>query len=165
MAQIELILPKMGESVAEATITSWLKKVGDSVEEDESILEIATDKVDSEVPSPETGVIAKLLFEEGETVQVGQAIALIDTEGGSAVAMTTESVAAPVAVAQAAPVQHATTAPQPSSNGGTIKITKKGSSLIYRTKVRRPLLHQLLVQPWPQVNQQKQQYMLRQLYL
>jgi len=80
MAQIEVILPKMGESVAEATITTWLKQVGDKVEAEESIVEIATDKVDSEVPAPEDGVIAELLVSEGEVAAVGQTIAIIKTE-------------------------------------------------------------------------------------
>lgn len=81
MAQIELIMPKMGESIIEATIIKWVKNEGESVEVDETILEIATDKVDSEVPSPVAGTIAKILFGENETVAVGQAIALIATEG------------------------------------------------------------------------------------
>ena len=81
---IQLIMPKMGESVAEATILKWLKKEGDSVEADESILEIATDKVDSEVPSPSAGIISKRLFEEGQVVKVGEVIALISGAGEKA---------------------------------------------------------------------------------
>lgn len=81
MGQIEVKLPKMGESVAEATITSWLKAVGDTVEAEESIVEIATDKVDSEVPSPADGVITQILFEEGAVPQVGDVIAIISGEG------------------------------------------------------------------------------------
>lgn len=81
MAQLEVILPKMGESVAEATITTWLKKEGDKVEAEESLVEIATDKVDSEVPAPEDGIIEKILIPEGEVAEVGQAIAIIKTEG------------------------------------------------------------------------------------
>ena len=81
MAQVELIMPKMGESVAEATIISWLKEVGDVIEADESVVEIATDKVDSEVPSTAEGVLIKKLFNEGDVVQVGQAIAIIGAEG------------------------------------------------------------------------------------
>ncbi len=84
MAQVELIMPKMGESVAEATITSWLKEVGDTIEADESVVEIATDKVDSEVPSTAEGVLIKKLFNEGDVVQVGQAIAIIGSEGEAA---------------------------------------------------------------------------------
>ena len=68
MAQVELIMPKMGESIIEATILKWMKQVGDSVEEDETILEIATDKVDTEIPSPATGTIAEIRFQENETV-------------------------------------------------------------------------------------------------
>jgi len=83
MAEIELIMPKMGESVAEATITKWLKSEGDQVEAEEAVIEIATDKVDSEIPSPEDGVIKKLLFNEEDVVQVGQAIAIIEVEGAS----------------------------------------------------------------------------------
>lgn len=81
MAQVELIMPKMGESIIEATILKWVKQVGDTVEVDDTILEIATDKVDSEVPSPVSGTIAKILFQEDEVVEVGKAIAIIATEG------------------------------------------------------------------------------------
>ena len=81
MAKFELKLPKMGESVAEATITNWLKEVGDTIEEDEAVLEIATDKVDSEVPSEVDGVLVEKLFGPDDVVQVGQTIAIIETEG------------------------------------------------------------------------------------
>ena len=80
MAKFELKLPKMGESVAEATITSWLKEVGDTVEMDEPVLEIATDKVDSEVPSEVDGVISEILFNIDDVVTVGQTIAIIETD-------------------------------------------------------------------------------------
>ena len=83
MAEIEVLLPKMGESVAEATITKWLKSVGETIEEDEPLAEIATDKVDSEVPSPAAGVLTKILFNEGDVVQVGAAFAIIGGEGDS----------------------------------------------------------------------------------
>ena len=81
MAKFELKLPKMGESVAEATITSWLKEVGDTIEADEAVLEIATDKVDSEVPSEVDGVLVEKRFEVDDVVQVGQTIAVIEIEG------------------------------------------------------------------------------------
>jgi len=81
MAQFELIMPKMGESVAEATIIKWVKNLGDHIQADESVLEIATDKVDSEVPSPVGGTLIKILFNENDLVQVGAAIAIIDTGG------------------------------------------------------------------------------------
>ena len=83
MARFELKLPKMGESVAEATITNWLKQVGDTIEMDEAVLEIATDKVDSEVPSEVSGILVEQLFKKDDLVQVGQTIAIIETEGGN----------------------------------------------------------------------------------
>lgn len=81
MAKFELKLPKMGESVAEATITNWLKKVGEKIDADEAVLEIATDKVDSEVPSEVSGVLSEILFQVNDVVKVGQTIAIIETEG------------------------------------------------------------------------------------
>ena len=101
MAQFELIMPKMGESVAEATITKWLKSEGDKIESDESVLEIATDKVDSEVPAPKGGILIKRLFNEGDVVQVGSAIALI---GDTAEASAPAPVVPAAAPAPAAPV-------------------------------------------------------------
>lgn len=86
MAKFELKLPKMGESVAEATVTNWLKKVGDKIEMDEAVLEIATDKVDSEVPSEVAGTLVEVLFNTDDVVQVGQTIAIIETDGNVAVA-------------------------------------------------------------------------------
>ena len=90
MAQVELIMPKMGESVAEATIIKWLKEEGDQIEADEAVLEIATDKVDSEIPATEAGVLSKKLFQEDDVVKVGQAVALIDTQGSAPQESTTE---------------------------------------------------------------------------
>lgn len=81
MAQVELIMPKMGESIIEATILRWVKNVGDRVEADETILEIATDKVDSEVPSPADGVITEIFFKENDVVAIGKVIATIATQG------------------------------------------------------------------------------------
>ena len=114
MANVELILPKMGESVAEATITSWLKSEGDTIEAEESVVEIATDKVDSEVPSPADGIISKILVAEGEIAQVGQAIAIISTEGAAAnpVAESPKTEASPTPVAvQSAPAESQVNAP------------------------------------------------------
>lgn len=93
MARFELKLPKMGESVAEATITNWLKEVGDRIEADEAVLEIATDKVDSEVPSEVSGILVEQLFGKDDLVQVGQTIAIIETEGGERVSIVNEAVA------------------------------------------------------------------------
>jgi 2-oxoglutarate dehydrogenase E2 component (dihydrolipoamide succinyltransferase) len=102
MAVVELIMPKMGESITEATILKWLKKEGDRVSLDEPILEIATDKVDSEVPSPFAGTISKILFNINDIVQVGKAIALIETEAGTA---TRPSPATLVTQPQSVPTQ------------------------------------------------------------
>lgn len=88
MAQYELLLPKMGESVAEATIIKWMKQPGDRIELDDTILEIATDKVDSEVPSPVAGKLVKFLFAADDVVQVGEVIAIIETDDKDAVKST-----------------------------------------------------------------------------
>jgi len=88
MAKFELKLPKMGESVAEATLTAWLKDIGDKIDADEPVLEIATDKVDSEVPSEVEGVLVQKLFEVDAIVEVGQTIAIIETDADTAVVTT-----------------------------------------------------------------------------
>src|SRR3954466_13479065 len=103
MALVELIMPKMGESITEATILGWLKKPGDKIEQDESVLEVATDKVDTEVPSVHAGVLKEILAKEGEVVKVGKPIAIITTEAkqGKAEEPVVEPVvAAPVAVVE-----------------------------------------------------------------
>jgi 2-oxoglutarate dehydrogenase E2 component (dihydrolipoamide succinyltransferase) len=102
MARFELKLPKMGESVAEATITNWLKKVGEHIDMDEAVLEIATDKVDSEVPSEVSGTLVEILFQVDDVVQVGQTIAIIETEGGAIAATPEVKSEVPVAVAEVA---------------------------------------------------------------
>ncbi|HAS44693.1 MAG TPA: 2-oxoglutarate dehydrogenase, partial [Microscillaceae bacterium] len=81
MALVEMVMPKMGESVMEGTILQWLKAVGEEIEEDEPVLEVATDKVDTEVPATHAGVLKEILAQEGDVVQVGQPIAIISTDG------------------------------------------------------------------------------------
>jgi 2-oxoglutarate dehydrogenase E2 component (dihydrolipoamide succinyltransferase) len=93
MAQFELTMPKMGESVAEATIIKWTKNEGDSIKIDETVLEIATDKVDSEIPSPFEGKLIKKLFNENDVVQVGAVIAIISSDANASVAETPKTVA------------------------------------------------------------------------
>lgn len=83
MAKVELVMPKMGESIMEATILKWLKKPGDKIEQDESVLEVATDKVDTEVPSTHAGTLTEILAKEGEVVAVGKPIAILTTEADS----------------------------------------------------------------------------------
>ncbi|HNE28814.1 MAG TPA: 2-oxo acid dehydrogenase subunit E2, partial [Saprospiraceae bacterium] len=80
MARVELVMPKMGESIMEATILKWRKKPGDSVELDEPVLDIATDKVDSEVPSPVAGTIVEILYQENDVVAINKPIAIIETD-------------------------------------------------------------------------------------
>jgi len=100
MARFELKLPKMGESVAEATITNWLKEVGDKIETDEAVLEIATDKVDSEVPSEVSGILVEQLFGKDDLVQVGQTIAIIETEGDAPETKVVEEAVIPAEVVE-----------------------------------------------------------------
>ena len=83
MAEIEIRLPKMGESVTEATITNWLKSPGDQISLDEPLVEVATDKVDNELPSEAEGVLIKQLFQKDDVAQVGDVIAIISTEAGA----------------------------------------------------------------------------------
>src|SRR5688500_14316884 len=84
MARVDVIMPQMGESIAEGTVSKWLKKVGDDVKRDEAILEISTDKVDAEIPSPASGVLAEIKVEQGVTVPIQTVIAVIETEKSAA---------------------------------------------------------------------------------
>ncbi len=115
MSQIEILLPKMGESVAEATIIKWLKNEGDRVEADEPIVEIATDKVDSEVPAPEAGILLKRMVNEGDVVKVGQPIAQV---GGAATAATATAAPLQANSPTAATSGHVAAAEPPSSTAG-----------------------------------------------
>lgn len=97
MARIEVPMPQMGESIAEGTVSKWLKSVGDTVERDEPILEISTDKVDAEIPAPSAGTLVEISVAEGETVEVGTVVAFIDTEGGAAAAAPAAEAETPAA--------------------------------------------------------------------
>lgn len=142
MAQVELIMPKMGESIMEATILKWVKKAGDMVALDETILEIATDKVDTEIPSPVAGKISKILFQEDEVVEIGKVIALIETDVNASIAespsiATPES---PAAVAQKEPSQAAQAAPVAAPATSTVTtaelLPSNGGSKFYSPLVR-----------------------------
>lgn len=109
MARVEMTMPKMGESIMEGTVLKWLKQVGDTIEQDESVLEVATDKVDTEVPAIHAGVLQEILVQEGQVVAVGAPIAIVETDAANAGAP------APAA-APAAPQA----APAPSSNGSAV---------------------------------------------
>lgn len=103
MARVEVVMPKMGESIMEGTVIEWTKSVGDTIEQDETLLEIATDKVDSEVPSPASGVLVEILAEVNDTIEVGNVIAIIETDA-SAASSASESKSAPEPVAEEEPV-------------------------------------------------------------
>src|SRR4249919_2500577 len=109
----DVVMPQMGESIAEGTITKWLKNVGDHVERDEPLFEISTDKVDAEIPSPAAGTLTDIKFKEGDTVEVNTVVAVLDGAGAQPAA---EPVAAkeqepPAPPAQVAEVQAAETEP------------------------------------------------------
>lgn len=119
MAEIEIKLPKMGESVTEATITNWLKEVGDTVEMDEPLVEVATDKVDNELPSEAEGTLIKILFDKDEVAQVGDVIAIISTDGGAAITEPTKETKTTATETKAVEVI---------SNSNTESVSKTGPS-------------------------------------
>jgi pyruvate dehydrogenase E2 component (dihydrolipoamide acetyltransferase) len=100
MAKVDVPMPQMGESIAEGTVSKWLKKVGDSVARDEPLLEISTDKVDAEIPSPSAGVLTEIKVQEGTTVEVGAIVAVIDTEASAGAAAPAAAAPAPAAEAK-----------------------------------------------------------------
>ncbi|MFZ9028057.1 MAG: dihydrolipoamide acetyltransferase family protein [Crocinitomicaceae bacterium] len=130
MAQIEIRLPKMGESVTEATITNWLKNVGDSVALDEPLVEVATDKVDNELPSEAEGVLVKQLFNVDDVAQVGDVIAIISTDGEAPAddAPATTETAAPTTVEETVAEIQASVETVANVNGSTSELTKNGPS-------------------------------------
>jgi 2-oxoglutarate dehydrogenase E2 component (dihydrolipoamide succinyltransferase) len=131
MAQIEIRLPKMGESVTEAVITNWLKEVGDTVEMDEPLVEVATDKVDNELPSEAAGVLVKRLFEKDETVQVGEVIAIISTDGSAV-----EPVSTPEPAAVADVISSVAVAQSMVTNNEASRIDTSSSSRFYSPLVK-----------------------------
>ena len=83
MSRVDVVMPQMGESIAEGTLSKWLKKVGDEIKRDEPMFEISTDKVDAEIPAPSAGVLAEIRVNEGQTVPVQTVVAVIETEAGA----------------------------------------------------------------------------------
>ena len=125
MAEVELVMPKMGESVIEATVIGWLKKEGDKVEEDETILEVATDKVDSEIPSPVSGTLQKILVQPDQVVAVGSVIALIhttDTESAS-IAISNQEIESPKLEAPPVPAEQPIESDVPAASKGQSKVS------------------------------------------
>jgi 2-oxoglutarate dehydrogenase E2 component (dihydrolipoamide succinyltransferase) len=133
MAQIEIRLPKMGESVTEATITNWLKNIGESVAMDEPLVEVATDKVDNELPSEAEGILIKRFFEKDQVAQVGDIIALISTDGSDTVTETPKTeVVAPISNASDVIVPIETT----HSTNNTSSISVSNGNRFYSPLVR-----------------------------
>ncbi|MBX3132691.1 MAG: 2-oxo acid dehydrogenase subunit E2 [Gemmatimonadaceae bacterium] len=128
MARVDVIMPQMGESIAEGTLSRWLKKVGDEVKRDEPIFEISTDKVDAEIPAPSAGVLAEIIVHEGTTVPVNAVVARIETEKGAAIAPAASApapaAAAPASAPAAAP---ATPAPAPAPSAASRPAAAAGS--------------------------------------
>jgi 2-oxoglutarate dehydrogenase E2 component (dihydrolipoamide succinyltransferase) len=113
MAKVDVIMPQMGESIAEGTLTKWLKQVGDAVERDEDLFEISTDKVDADIPSPSSGTLAEILVQEGETVEVNTIVARIETSKEAAAAEPTPEPALPAEPPAAEPEEPAAVPAEP----------------------------------------------------
>ncbi len=132
MALVEMVMPKMGESIMEGTVLNWLKKVGDKIEQDESVLEVATDKVDTEVPATHSGVLKEILAKEGDVIPVGSPIAIISTGGDDAVATESTGKAmngASKETSTAAPA--VATAQAATSNGSTNRLSAPAEGRFY----------------------------------
>ena len=141
----DVVMPQMGESVVEGTITKWLKKPGDTVQRDEPLFEISTDKVDAEIPSPASGVLKEVKVKEGATVQVNTVVGVIDADGAGASAAAPAKaatppspsapppVAPPAAAAPAAPAAPAPAAPAASGPGTEVMMPQMGESIVEGT--------------------------------
>jgi pyruvate dehydrogenase E2 component (dihydrolipoamide acetyltransferase) len=142
MARVDVIMPQMGESIAEGTLSRWLKKIGDEVKRDEPIFEISTDKVDAEIPAPSAGVLAEIIVHEGTTVPVNAIVARIETEKGASIAAPAAAPApaasapakapAPAAAAPAATASSANSAFKSSGNSFEDRVRTKSSPLVRR---------------------------------
>src|SRR5712671_37716 len=121
MARVDILMPQMGESIAEGTLSKWLKKVGDPVKRDEPLFEISTDKVDAEIPAPAAGVLAEIKVQEGQTVPVQTVVGALETEAGAAVPVPAPTPAKPEPPKAAAPPPPQPASPparQPDGDGG-----------------------------------------------
>ena len=130
---IDVVMPQMGESIVEATLTRWLKKPGDPVKRDEPLFEISTDKVDSEIPSPASGTLSAVLVEEGKVVAVNAIVARIDDGGASAPAPAAPELAAPAPVPAAAPPAPVPAATQASTGKVDVIMPQMGESIVEAT--------------------------------
>lgn len=145
MARVELIMPKMGESIMEATILKWRKKAGDRIELDEPVLDIATDKVDSEVPSPVAGVLVEILFQENDVVPINKVIAVIETEASNAQPTASPAVnqpAASVGQSEAAQVPYVPAATAPAAQQAASAASGRFYSPLVKTIAREESISQ-----------------------
>lgn len=137
MALVEILMPRMGESVMEGTILSWLKQVGEYVEEDESLLEVATDKVDTDIPSPTSGTIKEILAQEGDVIQIDKPIAIIETEKEATDSATTpEPTTEPVSAPVSEPIEDNTSKSNTTSTEQVPASTDNGSSTLLEAPIR-----------------------------
>jgi pyruvate dehydrogenase E2 component (dihydrolipoamide acetyltransferase) len=147
VARVDVVMPQMGESIAEGTLSKWLKKVGDAVKRDEPIFEISTDKVDAEIPSPSSGVLAEILVTEGQTVPVSTVVARLETEVGAAVAAAAPAPKAEPAKAEpvkAAPTRAAAAAPPVKTSAPVGASGANGASLEERLRTKSsPLVRKI----------------------
>lgn len=141
MAVVEMMMPKMGESVMEGTVLSWLKNVGDTVEEDESLLEVATDKVDTEIPSTHGGVIKEILAQEGDVVQVGKPVCIIEIDGDAEQPSETTIKQEDSPLKQAEEILESAIATA-SSNGNGVSVPRTSSSARFYSPLVRSIAKQ-----------------------
>jgi pyruvate dehydrogenase E2 component (dihydrolipoamide acetyltransferase) len=137
VARVDIIMPQMGESIAEGTVSRWLKKVGDAIKRDEPIFEISTDKVDAEIPAPAAGVLVEIIVTEGQTVPVQALVARLETDAAAAaslpaapVAVSPGEAAAPAALAPAAPVTPVSTPPAVAQGSSEERLRTRSSPLV-----------------------------------
>ena len=141
MARIDVVMPQMGESIAEGTLSRWLKKVGDEVKRDEPLFEISTDKVDAEIPAPSGGVLAEIIVTEGQTVPVQTVVARLETEKGAAISAPAAAVPAPAAAASA---PAAATPATPAADRAAPAATTNGNDLESRLRTKSsPLVRKI----------------------
>ncbi len=124
MARVEVIMPQMGESIVEGTVSRWLKEVGDEIKRDDPILEISTDKVDAEIPSPADGILAEIKVAEGETVEVQTVVAVLETDKDAAVSPPSAPAPARAAAGtSASPPSAPTPTPTPAAVSEPVAVT------------------------------------------
>jgi len=141
VARIDVVMPQMGESIAEGTLSRWLKKVGDEVKRDEPLFEISTDKVDAEIPAPSGGVLAEIIVTEGQTVPVQTVVARLETEKGAAISAPAAAVPAPAAAASA---PAAATPATPAADRAAPAATTNGNDLESRLRTKSsPLVRKI----------------------